>query len=120
MSGFVRIPGPVRIFKNLDALTDWGDDTRRLQYARRAQNQQIEPVRRMKAVRALGLGEVDEVTDATYVRCPLCRNQLSPRERRLGNFVWGIDSVHYLTVHKIWPEELDWFIQTLEHAGIEL
>ena len=111
---------PVRVFKGLDALTPWGDDTKRLQYARRAQGQKFDALMRMKAVRALAQGERDEVVDATYVVCPLCRNRLSPRERRLGNFVWGEDSVHYLTVHQIWPEELDWLLGYLQHNGVDL
>jgi len=97
----------IRVYGGLDALSGWGDATRRLQRARREKDKDISDAFMGRALEVLRAGDLDEIVDATLVVCPLCNKRLSSRERRLGHFVWGEDAAHYLQVHQMWPDELD-------------
>lgn len=102
----------VRVFKGLDALSGWGDPTRWLQNARRSKGQTFDALQRVRALDALGSGDLLEASGS--MPCVLCRAPLSRDQRQLGPFIWGVDAVHYLTAHQIWPPELDWLIGTYE------
>ena len=100
----------VRLFKGLDQLSPWGNPTRYLQNARRQKDCQIGALQKIEALEALQSGEAVPGGRDELMCCVLCKAPLSMHERRLGPFVWGSDSMHYLTAHQIWPEELDWLL----------
>lgn len=101
----------VRLFKGLDKLSPWGNPTRYLQNARRLKDKKhIGELDKLNAIEALQGGEAVPGGSDELMCCPLCKAPLSMHERRLGPFVWGVDSVHYVTAHQIWPEELDWLL----------
>lgn len=97
----------VRVFKGLDELSPWTDATRRLQTARRLKDRPVSALDKMYAADALVSGDLVPGGSEELMRCPLCQAPLSRKERRLGPFVWGVDSLHYVTAHQIWPPELE-------------
>jgi len=107
----------IRLFKGLDALSPWTNDTRRLQAARRLKGRRrIGELNKIQAIEALEAGQEVPGGSDEPMPCPLCRAKLSMKERRLGSFVWGVDSLHYVTAHQIWPDELDGLIELVESS----
>ncbi len=108
----------VRLFRGLDRLSPWGNATRYLQNARRLKDKKpIGELDKLNAIEALQSGQEVPGGSEELMRCPLCKAPLSMQERRLGPFIWGADSLHYVTAHQIWPEELDWLIGYLEASA---
>ena len=99
---------PKRIFRGLDAHSPWATRTRCLQIARRLKDKEIPEPYLVRALEVLAMGKPDDIVDALFVQCPLCKEQFSAQEATLGPFIWNIEAAqHYLLQHHIWPKELD-------------